>query len=154
MIVYPAGTVAEATVRGVPNVRVMASTDCIWWSAEPVYSSFRHVTVTDIRPLVVLDLHAANPNLAPGEAARCVITTLRRSEWFSNSLLADQIEAQTKPPKPEEPKGLGAVVEDSKGVRWVRNPDLAVICKWRNADRDWTRWDLIDAVKVLSEGVQ
>src|SRR5689334_10172256 len=34
--------------------------------------------------------------------------------------IADQIEQQTKPPKPKEPTGLGAVVEDSRGVRWVR----------------------------------
>lgn len=65
------------------------------------------------------------------------------------------------PPKPEEPTGLGAVVEDDKGDRWVRvggNLD-GIPRPWAEhgniADlRDWVRYADIAAVAVLSEGVR
>lgn len=66
--------------------------------------------------------------------------------------------ANPKPPKPEEPAGLGAVVEDLDGRRWVRDlqhnlspnqwlwsTDEGVASRKGYAD--------IDVVKVLSEGV-
>ena len=62
--------------------------------------------------------------------------------------LADQIEAQTKPPKPAEPTGLGAVVETDGGVRFVRLPDGI----WTSEDESQP-WDNVNAVKVLSKGV-
>jgi hypothetical protein len=76
--------------------------------------------------------------------------------------LIEQIETQTKPPKPEEPTGLGAVVEDGRGVRWVRaesakgmtNPWQATL---HVAEPDHVRqlaYAEVDAVRVLSEGVQ
>lgn len=65
--------------------------------------------------------------------------------------------ANPSPPKPDEPMGLGAVVEDCDGVRWVRVfcPDVegGVGVRWATgAVRDC--WANIDAVTVLSEGVQ
>jgi len=66
--------------------------------------------------------------------------------------LIEQIEAQTKPPKPAEPTGLGAVVEDSEGFRWVRN-DAPIEPSWRCDHRGWQTWAKVDAVRVLSEGV-
>lgn len=60
------------------------------------------------------------------------------------------------PPKPDEPLGLGAVVEDAEGERWLR---------WEIVDRHprpWTvagsikpnrAYDDIDAVRILSPGV-
>ena len=55
------------------------------------------------------------------------------------------------PPKPEEPTGLGAVVEDDKGVPWVRTPEGA----WFGPGKNFVAgYYLIDAVRVLSEGVQ
>lgn len=62
------------------------------------------------------------------------------------------------PPKPQEPTGLGAVVEDAGGVRWTRveSTDLT-----RNpwypaddADKQPAEYHTIDAARVLSEGVQ
>ena len=59
--------------------------------------------------------------------------------------------------KPEEPKGLGAVVEDADGNRWVRVDDPSH--SWVKSLRDegaYTqreRWDTLAAVRVLSEGV-
>ena len=61
--------------------------------------------------------------------------------------------ANPKPPKPEEPTGLGAVVEDDEGSKWVR-VESRTGWWWRNSDGGTRRWDDIDAVRVLGEGVQ
>jgi len=56
--------------------------------------------------------------------------------------------------KPDEPKGLGAVVLDpDTGQRWVRTDDQGV--PWWNADvANWRDWDEFPAtVQVLSEGL-
>ena len=66
--------------------------------------------------------------------------------------------ANPTPPKPEEPTGLGAVVEDAEGNRFIRyGSDLA---PWIGAptnagldpDRPYRYWARISAVRVLSEG--
>lgn len=62
--------------------------------------------------------------------------------------------ANPTPPKPDEPTGLGAVVEDSTGVQWIRcarRMDYA----WQIAGADgspWVRYDEIAAVTVLNGG--
>ena len=69
--------------------------------------------------------------------------------------------APPKPPKPAEPMGLGAVVVDERGVRWVRvesakglrNPWQATL---HPAEPDAIRslsYAAIDAVEVLSQGI-
>lgn len=59
-------------------------------------------------------------------------------------------------PKPAEPTGLGAVVEDADGQRWVRTEDYAgerVYEKpWLNAGLR-RNWQIVAAVRVLSEGI-
>lgn len=64
-------------------------------------------------------------------------------------------------PKPEEPTGLFAVVEDREGVRWVnfhdRKADRTHFQPWvphfhPRGDRS-AEYSAIDAVKVLSPGV-
>jgi hypothetical protein len=60
------------------------------------------------------------------------------------------------PAKPEEPTGLGAVVEDAEGERWVRKGNSSHGEDWTRQIGDaWTggSWDRIAAVRVLSEGV-
>lgn len=58
------------------------------------------------------------------------------------------------PPKPDEPTGLGAVVESARGKKYVRAGDgwlpETVLGMFRNP----IDWDEISAVRVLSEGVQ
>lgn len=68
--------------------------------------------------------------------------------------------ANPTPPKPEEPIGLGAVVEDFEGVKHVRagiTHDGAMEDCWRQVSGSnigyWSRWGHINAVRVLSEGV-
>ena len=61
--------------------------------------------------------------------------------------------ANPAPPKPEEPKGLGAVVEDAEGRRWVRfNSAESSRRRWTDGTGD-LQWSQVAAVRVLSEGV-
>ena len=67
------------------------------------------------------------------------------------ALVADAIAAKFTP-KPAEPTGLGAVVEDSQGERWVRVAECDQ--SWRSEHAAaLCDYALIDAVRVLSEGV-
>ena len=83
-----------------------------------------------------------------------VIASLRKTNYVTAHDIADQIEAQLPKPKPEEPKGLGAVVLDRTGMRWVRFTTFADGCHWA-ADGSATNatYREIDVVEVLSEGV-
>ena len=71
------------------------------------------------------------------------------------------------PPKPAEPQGLGAVVEDAEGWRWIRVDWTNPWCIARPNAREpyqqsselgsathdsHVRWDKVAAVRVLSEG--
>jgi hypothetical protein len=115
---------------------------------------------TDVRPLVVIDPEDTESveRLAalwwdevrkdmphPGQRDKALAAALRE---FANPT----------PPKPEEPTGLGAVVEDDEGNRyvnalfghdrhWVRS---GPIVDGRTRLRDYAD---IAAVRVLSEGV-
>lgn len=60
--------------------------------------------------------------------------------------------AQPTPPKPEEPLGLGAVVEDADGRKWLRYPGMFSE-PWSSPDLPSFKWSDIAAVKVLSEGL-
>lgn len=65
--------------------------------------------------------------------------------------------ANPKPPKPDEPTGLGAVVEGREGNRWIRT-ERTLVHPWQHVgpvDRVAT-WEGVCAylpVEVLSEGV-
>lgn len=103
------------------------------------------------RPLVVIDL--PNGALAGWPT---LIDALRRAREATGlhmifTGLIEQIEAQTAERKPPEPTGLGAVVEDADGQRWVRFKGR-LDDTWAG-DESNSRYADIDAVKVLSEGV-
>jgi len=102
---------------------------------------------------VTLDL--AN---TPWCTAAEIVENLRAGGKLAAGWIADQIEAQTKPPKPAEPTGLGAVVEDSQGREWLRRVRDKGRAPWAHYDESergvYTRdYDDINAVRVLSEGV-
>lgn len=65
--------------------------------------------------------------------------------------------ASPTPPKPDEPMGLGAVVEDADGVRHVRVFGIAKSAWLGHVEADGgerqRRYEDIAAVRVLSEGV-
>lgn len=65
--------------------------------------------------------------------------------------MQDALRSLKEPPKPEEPTGLGAVVEDAAGQRWTRVDGY--YCHWSDG-REFKSWGNVNAVRVLSEGVQ
>jgi hypothetical protein len=62
--------------------------------------------------------------------------------------------ANPTPPKPDEPTGLGAVVEDAEGARWVLSHEHLSDAPWTRPHLNGTyAYKQIAAVRVLSEGV-
>jgi hypothetical protein len=158
MSTYEPGTVAVATVRGVPNVRIWRTPFSNWVSERAILQETAHVdrVVTDIRPLVVLDLDGYD-----GERAVTYLRNLAREsrDVFDESpsprgklanLIADQIEQQKKPPRIPEP-GLWGVVEagvkeHDQRLRWVRLGDNYRPDDRGEYDRLWC--DLIDPTLI------
>lgn len=105
-------------------------------------------SVSEARPLVVIDPEDTETVDAhwrmAGQSLGSYRTALREY-------------ANPTPPKPEEPTGLGAVVEDAEGNLWVRTDRAAPWSPIRGigGDRAIRRlWSELDVVRVLSEGVQ
>lgn len=160
MTEYAAGQIAAAKYKGY-DVRIACVAPCNAWliiaceSSRGVLGAWPDIDeLDDIRPLVVLDLEGIG-------SPQNVVRTLRWTNMVPvevMSAIADQIEAQTRPPKPAEPTGLGAVVKDSRDRVFVRIERDGGQAKWIliNAPEDEDPryvWSAIDAVKVLSEGV-
>ena len=149
---YPVGTVAVATVCSVKNVRAFryedTSGETFWWVATPVRDRLQHEDsdVTDVHPLAVLYLSALEiPDF---------VDSLRGGLGGPVACrVADAIEYQTRPPKPAEPTGLGAVVECRDHSPLTRaSTAIRGELVWVGNNGDWHTWDELDVVKVLSEG--
>ena len=154
MSTWPSGTIARATVRGVPDVLVMYHGNTWGWtSSVNAGGSLGHgdEQVTDVRPLVVLDpADARCPRLS--DVIRGFLTYIgsasarRDLEW-----IADEIERQTKPPRMVEPGWGERVVASSGGCPrevWLRRAD----CLWEDASGALAPWaDLIDPEPVGGE---
>lgn len=105
------------------------------------------------RPLVVIDPEDAE------QVGRLQVHLLGR-RTYSIAQMQDALRefAAPTPPKPEEPLGLGAVVEDYDGHHWVK-VDTGMACdSWTQADAGmagstWVKFAKLHAVRVLSEGV-
>ena len=112
------------------------------------------------RDAIVLDLDAANDLIPRSEVAETAIKALRKSPFISDSGLADQIEAQTKPPRIPEP-GLWGVVEastpdDPDRRKFGRVPSEGDDAdQWTESyDEVWRAWsDLIDPV-LVRDGIE
>jgi hypothetical protein len=125
-------------------------------SDAPIHS--RDLTCEDngCRPVVVIDPEDRK------QVERLVENY--RTHWGKAEKVADALQAalrefaDPKPPKPKEPTGLGAVVEDEEGTFWVRDASVGAVVQ----DRYWSpsnddgrlAYADINAVRVLSEGVQ
>jgi hypothetical protein len=130
---------------------------------------------SDLSPLVVIDPtvitgpHETGDTDPVREISRC-LKRLAEGDGADaeNGPYRGQIAARLSaafratiiPPKPPEPTGLGAVVEDAKGFVYVRGyTDDVHTHPWHvidpsaNACMAWWKYDNIAAVKVLSEGV-
>ena len=107
------------------------------------------------RPLVVIDPE----DREQVERLATEFLTCARSLPATINAVADTMQAalrefaNPRPPKPEEPTGLGAVVEDAEGNRWVlyTHPDNHAPWCDGSASCDY---DEIAAVRVLTEGVR
>ena len=129
-----------------------------WYTAGPRLGSqygwhADHIEI--IRPLVVLD----------PEDHKQVAQLLNKLQDMSYSAhacgafscLAEALRSLARPPKPPEPTGDGAVVEDRMGHRWVRiaGPEPDRESKpWRHRGHTARTWEHVNAVRVLSEGVR
>lgn len=105
--------------------------------------------VEDARPLVVID--PEDPQQV--ERLRRAIND-ETAGYVGTRTITDALHefANPTPPKPEEPTGLGAVVEDADGVRFVLH-GIPEGQGWCDPDGIGRRWGSINAVRVLSEGV-
>lgn len=105
----------------------------------------------EARPLVVIDPGALDMDALLWALDRWYTWSSLTHEKAAIRVLFDQL---AQPVKPTEPQGLGAVVEDAEGKRYIRTADTDCRKPWSYAnnysDHDWAD---IAAVKVLSEGV-
>jgi hypothetical protein len=108
--------------------------------------------VTSFRPLVVLDLPdpAVTLTALRAEIAGMAHGPIRRALEG----LANQIGAQTRPPRPPEPTGWGAVVVDGQGRRWRLGQSAGDRCWWGQGHKvGVARWsDIPGPVRVLWDG--
>lgn len=108
---------------------------------------------TTARPLVVVDSVDRDQMDLMADMFSAVRDPLRDVSWT----LAQVFRAMANPVvKPEEPTGLGAVVEDADGTTWVRADNASghpFVGDLPNVSQVWRHWEQIDAVKVLSDGI-
>lgn len=162
MSTYEPGTVAVATVRGVPNVRVFRIRDhheiVRWVTADNLNGWLGHhdSDVTDVRPLVVLDLDS-NVN---AERVWLFIEEIKgwiRSGAVENQTggtaeldaITDAIRAALPPPRIPEPGWGEQVIAHIAGFeanreRWVAVKDGP--CQWWHSEsgRRYAWSDLVD----------
>ena len=106
-----------------------------------------------VRPLVVID-----PDDEDLPIAHAIYEALddcgTRDFRVQRERIRAALRSLIEPPKPDEPTGLGAVVEDADGCLWVRARHEEH--HWRRATEStcpYAPWAEITAVRVLSEGV-
>jgi hypothetical protein len=141
-----------------------------WTFAHPTSYAADGVAITTIhdaggadltpRPLVVIDPEDREQVEALASALRSGIEAVLRVSVNDYSLdrIADKVQAALhsliEPPKPEEPTGLGAVVEaacvhNPVPRTWVRDHDG----NWQPRTGGADDWDSLSDVRVLNEGV-
>ena len=119
----------------------------------------KNLTTQKVRPLVVIDPED------PEQVERLLVTYHAQYpiKWGDdngahviNLQAALREFADPKPTRPEEPTGLGAVVEDRDGRTWVHvgpGSSFAIWVPTALVDRIPRSYAAIDAVKVLSDGI-
>lgn len=110
------------------------------------------------RLVVVIDPESQADTLALAEAHLVANPNVANMP----ALIADRMQAALRefanptPPKPEEPTGLGAVVEDAEGVRWLSvGAQDGGEFRWARDGQvvgSWRKYADIAPVRVLSGG--
>lgn len=110
--------------------------------------------VQGVRPLVVVDPEDVDAVYRLDDLYRAAKSRGAGAYGWMQQALREF--ASPQPPKPDEPTGLGAVVEDSAGELWVHVGPGDSFHVWapENGNRVATSYEAIDAVRVLSEGIQ
>lgn len=151
------GDVAVATLHDGTTSRAIRRNDGTWRAADSCINNPPH----NFRPLVVIDPEDR-------EQVERLVTLVRDQIRFGvveeyEDRLQAALRSLITPPRPEEPTGLGAVVEDVNGRRWIH------IDTHRDCNDDWVplgvktrtllgqaaprhRFDGIQAARVLHEG--
>lgn len=118
---------------------------------------------SEARPLVVIDPEDREQverlrdlyDSAYHEQNRAIQTAPKGTR--GNALQAALREfANPKPPKPDEPTGIGAVALDDTGCKWIQVDRRNGVAGWAHCDAQsgiFRFWSDIDAIEVLSEGV-
>jgi hypothetical protein len=119
------------------------------YSRDHGHSNWTEAEVAALRPIVVIDPEN------DAQLERLAYHLARIGGDWPRDLGAVRmvLNAMIAPPKPAEPMGLGAVVEDVDGERWVQFSSKNGLW-WRNYqgwNRRWTEFG--PSVKVLSEGI-
>ena len=159
------GDVVAATVDGRENVRLVAGwsryePQLRWCEVSPRWGNgddeecwFMPERVTDARPLVVIDPENEADVERLADEIFAAMSGVEPTFYATQAALRSLIE----PPKPDGPTGLGAVVEDANGNRWVSVTNRGADDRWQpnNLRSDKARKGYADiaAVRVLSEGV-
>lgn len=137
--------------------------ELVWRFPDRVY---RDVESSVARPLLVVD---AEDRRAADRLSKSLVELMHAdgsheaaADGIHPSIVAAalaELLAPEGPPKPEEPTGLGAVVEDAAGKKWFRMalenqtwPGEVWQEQYDSADR-WSQWQDIAVARVLSEGV-
>lgn len=143
---------------GIPSNMGWAYSDTHNGQSTRNWTADTNSTVTVVRPLALIDPENADD-----------VAKLVRLFWAHgtddcddpHAMQAALREYANPTPQIEEPTGLGAVVEDARGVRWVRTePKNGMTNPWQatlhKAEPDKVRslpWAEVGAVRKLSEGV-
>lgn len=152
------GDVAVSTFCGEDSVRVVRYVD--GWARLtdtddyiPDDSMMGTYTVTEARPLVVIDPDSNNDV--------CRLIRLLFDHGYTYNPDAEDTDlaaalrefANPTPPKPEEPTARWARVLDGRGRVWCRTEwDGGLNKPWQH-EGTHVHWQILDAVRVLSEGV-
>jgi hypothetical protein len=165
------GDVVTATVKGRENVRLVAgwskyAPQLRWCEMSPRWGDgddeecwFMPNAVTEARPLVVID--PEDREQVDGLWAILRDGLALRSRDNMQAALREF--ANPTPPRPDEPTGLFAQVEDSDGTTWYRSAEQNSVWRKVYVNTDSKRYvgcdsaprayAEIDVVRVLSDGI-
>lgn len=152
---WKAGDVAMATATGGQFLVVRTGHgERAYWSAPMDWPRGVSDYECEFRPLVVIDPEDR-------EAVERLADYLDSAYSLEYAQQRLREYANPKPPRPDEPQGLGAVVEDEDGYLYVRGyvngestHEWHVIDPASNKRMGWWKYDDFAAVRVLSPGVE